>query len=109
MLLATINKVGSTPTEAKESEETSWVWMMLCTLACIGALSLVRWTTGYVHEFLDGMKAFVQEIAKAMKWVKRANLNVQVERVDQETQVSVPNARLERELEEAAHKCFLKH
>ena len=108
MLLATINKVGSTPTEAKEAEETSWAWMMLCTLACIEALSLTRWLWNYVHEFLDGAKAFIREITKAMVWVKGIDLSVKVKRVDQETQVSVPNARLERELEQAANELFLR-
>ena len=42
MLLATINKVGSTPTEKKEPEESDWMWMLLCTFACFGALSLTR-------------------------------------------------------------------
>ena len=108
MLLATINKVGSTSTEKKEIGESDWTWVMLCTLACIGALSLIRRFWNYVHEFLEGAKAFIQKIEKAMKWVKKVNLNVQVERVDQETQVSVPNARLERELEQAANELFLK-
>eukprot|EP00913_Durusdinium_trenchii_P028090 g26336.t1 len=108
MLLATINKVGSAPTEAKEGEETSWVWMMLCTLSCIGALSLIKWTRGYVSEFLEGTKAFIREITKAMVWVKGIDLSVKVKRVDQETQVSVPNARLERELEETANELFLR-
>ena len=110
MLLATINKGGSTPTEAKEGEETSWVWMLLCTLslACIGALSLIKWTTGYANEFLEGTKAFIRETTKAMTWVKGIDLSVKVKRVDQETQVSVPNARLERELEETAKELFLK-
>lgn len=85
MLLATINKVGSTPTEAKENEETSWVWMMMCTLACIGALSLTRWLWNYVHDFVDGTKAFIREIKKAMAWVKGIDLSLKVERVDQET------------------------
>ena len=108
MRLAAINKVGSTPTEAKENEETSWVWMMMCTLACIGALSLTRWLWNYVHDFIDGTKAFIREIKKAMAWVNWIDLNLKVERVDQETQVSVPNARLERELEQAAHELFLR-
>ena len=84
------------------------IGVMLCTLACIGALSLIRWIRDYIHEFLDDTKAFIQEITKAMKWVKKVDLNVQVERVDQETQVSVPNARLERELEQTANELFRK-
>ena len=108
MLLATINKVGSTSTEKKEPEEGDWTLMMLCTLACIGALSLTRWLWNYVQEFLDGTKDFILKIEKAMKWVKKVSLNVQVERVDQEIQVSVPNAQLERELELAANELFLR-
>ena len=80
----------------------------LCTLACIGALSLTRWLWNYVHDFIDGTKAFIWEIKKAMAWVKGIDLSLKVERVDQETQVSVPNARLERELEQAAHELFLR-
>ena len=108
MLLATINKVGSTSTEKKEPEEGDWTWMMLCTLACIGALSLTRGLWNYVQGFLDGTKDFILKIEKVMKWVKKFSLNVQVERADQESQVSVPNARLERELELAANELFLR-
>ena len=35
-------------------------------------------------------------------------MKVQIERVDQETQVSVPDGRRESELEEVWHQCFLK-
>ena len=108
MLLATINKVGSTSTEAKEPEETSWVWMMLCSLACIGALSLIKWTTGYVRKIVESKIAYIWETMKLMEWFKSIDLSLKVQRVDQETQVSVPNARLERELEEAANQLFLK-
>ena len=109
MLLATINKVDSTSTEVKETEEeTTWTWLMLCTFACTGALSLINWLRNYINEFLEGTKAFIKETVKAMPRINVIGISVQVERADKETQVSVPNARLEKELEEATNECFLK-
>ena len=108
MLLTTINKVGSASTEVKEKDEIDWTWMMLCSLACIGALSLVSWLRSYIAEFLDGTKAFIKENVEAMVQIRKLDMKVQIERVDQETQVSVPDARRESELEEVRRQCFLK-
>ena len=69
---------------------------------------MVRWTRGYVNELLEGAKDFIREAMKVMARIKGLDLSVEVKRVDQETQVSVPNARLERELEETANELFLK-
>ena len=108
MLLTTINQVGSTATEVKEKDETDWIWMMLCSLACVGALSLASWLRSYTAEFLDGTKAFIKENVEATMQFRKLNMKVQIERVDQETQVSVPDGRRESELEEVWHQCFLK-
>ena len=104
--LLMINKVGSTSTEVKEDDETDWTWMMLCTCACIGALSLFSWLRNYMNEFLDCVRVFIRDNVKAMVQIKKIYMNVQVEMVDQETQASqrvdhMYMARYEEELREA--------
>ena len=81
MLLATIDKVNSASTEVKEDEKSDWIWMMLCTSSCIGALSLINWLKNYIHEFLDGTKAYIKENVRAVIQTKEIYWSVQVERV----------------------------
>ena len=55
--------------------------MMLCTSSCIGALSLINWLKNYIHEFLDGTKAYIKENVRAVIQTKEIYWSVQVERV----------------------------